>query len=219
MIRRPPSSTLFPYTPLFRSEVGVAEAEAAKDRLGGGLEPVAAERLEPMLEVTVARRQRVALRSVRGAAQRRGHLLHLVLDPPDLVEAGERCGEDRAAGAAGDLLGQIADRRLARAADAPGVGLLEPGKEPAERRLAHPVRADEPDPRAVGNPPRQLTEEPLPRVRLCDVLDLDHASARPAPWVRATPRSGPSRAGSLRARGLRRAGGTGTCPCRGTSWP
>src|SRR5256886_16380874 len=83
---------------------------------------------------------------------------------PDLVEAGERLGEDRAVGAPGDLLGQIADRRLARAADAPGVGLLDAGEEPAERRLSHPVRADEPDPLAVGDPPRQLTKELLPGV-------------------------------------------------------
>src|SRR5205807_28066 len=196
-------------------EVAHAEPEAAQDRLGRGLEPVAAESLEPVLEVAVARRQRVALVSVRGPAERRGDLLHLALDPPDLVEAGERLGEDRARRARRHLLGQIADRRLARAADAPSVRLLEPREEPAERRLARAVRPDEADALPVGDPPRQRAEERLPRVRLLDVLDLDHAWG---PGSALIPASEPSRGGSSRSRGPRRAGGTGTCPSRDTSW-
>src|SRR3712207_8277656 len=48
MIRRPPRSTLFPYTTLFRSDVDVAGLDAPADPLGGlevgspdaGVEPV-----------------------------------------------------------------------------------------------------------------------------------------------------------------------------------
>src|SRR3989454_11201499 len=123
MIRRPPRSTLFPYTTLFRS---------------------------------------------------RGDLLHLALDPPDLTEAGERLGENRARRARRHLLGQIADRRLARAADAPGVRLLEPREETAERRLARAGRPHEADALPAGDSPRERAEELLPRVRLRDLFDLDH---------------------------------------------
>src|SRR5439155_218225 len=58
-------------------EVGLAEPEAAEDRLRRGLEPVAAEGLEPVLEVAVARGQRVALVSVRDAAERLRDLFDL----------------------------------------------------------------------------------------------------------------------------------------------
>src|SRR3712207_7469767 len=40
MIRRPPRSTLFPYTTLFRSQVGRVPSLVAVDRQGGGEEDV-----------------------------------------------------------------------------------------------------------------------------------------------------------------------------------
>src|SRR3712207_7975551 len=36
MIRRPPRSTLYPYTTLFRSEAGVGEAQAVGEAAAGG---------------------------------------------------------------------------------------------------------------------------------------------------------------------------------------
>jgi len=161
-------------------EVGRAEAEAAQDGLRLRLEPVAAERFEPVLEVAVARRQRFAVRPVGSLGEHRGDVFHLPLDLPDLVEAGEGLGEDRARRAGADLLGQIADRRLARLADAPRVGLLDPGQQAAERRLARAVRADEPDSLAVGDAPGEAREERLAAVRLRDVLELDQPRS---PWI------------------------------------
>src|SRR5207245_10494067 len=121
-----------------------------------------------------ARRQRAAPVPVRGAPARRGARLQLALAPPDPTEAGARLGENRARRARRHLLGQIADRRLARAADAPGVRLLEPREETAERRLARAVRPHEADALPVGDSPRERAEELLPRVRLRDLFDLDH---------------------------------------------
>src|SRR5260221_5582105 len=42
MIRRPPRSTLFPYTTLFRSEIFIVRAESVVVLLSGGMDSVAA---------------------------------------------------------------------------------------------------------------------------------------------------------------------------------
>src|SRR2546422_3337141 len=47
MIRRPPRSTLFPYTTLFRSRVGVDPvSDEIRDRVQGGLARLAGERAD-----------------------------------------------------------------------------------------------------------------------------------------------------------------------------
>ena len=65
-------------------EVGVPEAEPAQDDPRLRLEPVAAERLEAVLEVPVPRGQRLVGRLVEPG----GHCLQLALDLPDLREPG-----------------------------------------------------------------------------------------------------------------------------------
>ena len=65
-------------------EVDVAEAEPGQDDPRLGLEPVAAERLEAVLEIPVPRGQRVVGRLVEPG----GHRLQLALDLPDLREPG-----------------------------------------------------------------------------------------------------------------------------------
>ena len=145
------------------------EAEAGEDRLGLVLQPVAAERLEAMLEVAVARGQRLGRR--RG--QRRRHVFHVTLERPDVREAGERFRQHRALAAGGGLLRKVADGGGARAAHAPHVGIVETGEDAAERRLAGAVGADEPDPLPLRDAPRQIAEEDLPAERLGDRLDGD----------------------------------------------
>src|SRR5690349_23942706 len=49
MIRRPPRSTLFPYTTLFRSDVGASDLPARREDRGE-VAPVAAARLEAPLQ-------------------------------------------------------------------------------------------------------------------------------------------------------------------------
>ena len=121
------------------------EAEAAQDGARRRLEPIAAERLEAVLEIAVARGERVTRRRLEGA----GDVLHLALERPHLVEAAQRFHQHGAGGAGGDLLRQIPDGGGARAAHLPGVRLVETGQDPAERGLAGAVGADEPDALAV----------------------------------------------------------------------
>src|SRR2546430_11321250 len=60
MIRRPPRSTLFPYTTLFRSRKGIIQVDAAKigedDLLGKALDAGATEmrQIEKAFEITTA---------------------------------------------------------------------------------------------------------------------------------------------------------------------
>src|SRR3712207_8786533 len=59
MIRRPPRSTLFPYTTLFRSAVGAARGVALRAGLGARLRPVAVPAPAP----AAGRRARAAVRA------------------------------------------------------------------------------------------------------------------------------------------------------------
>jgi hypothetical protein len=111
------------------------EPQPAQDRAGGRLEPVAAQRLEAMLQLAVALRQRLAGRGL----QRTRHLFHLALQRPHLVEAAERLDENGAGGGAGHLLREIPHGGRARPAHLPRVGLVQPGQDAAERGLAGPL--------------------------------------------------------------------------------
>ena len=178
-------------------EIGRSEAETAQDRVRFGLEPIAAERLEAMLQITVPRRQHVALRA-RRRGESRGDLLHLALDLPYVGESGEHRGENRPLRARRGLLGQIANGRLARPHDASLVRLLDAGQQPAEGRLAGAVGADQPDALAIGNPPRQADEDRLACVALGNGLGLDHrvtGTPRPKERLPLIPCSGSSREG------------------------
>jgi hypothetical protein len=67
------------------------------------------------------------------------------------------------------FLREIADReRRRRAADAPLVRLRETREQAEERRLAAPVRPDEPDPRARGHDEVDVREDDHRSVRLRD---------------------------------------------------
>ena len=160
------------------------EPEAAEDGAGRRLQPVAAERLEAVLQLAVALGEGLAGRRL----QRPGHVLHLALERPHLLEPAERLDQHGAGdGAAGHLLRQVADRRRARAAHLPAVGLLQPGQDATERGLAGAVGTDETDALAVGDAPADVAEENLTPVPLGDAVELDHR--RPI-----TPCSGSSRA-------------------------
>src|SRR6266850_955287 len=159
------------------------EAEAAQDRPRGRLQPVAAERLEAVLQLAVALGQGLAGRRFQYA----GHVLHLALEPPHLVEAAERLDQDGAGGGAGHFLREIADRGRARPAHLAGVRLIEPGQDAAERGLAGPVGADETDALTIRDAPGDVAEDQLTAEPLGDVLELDHCRA-------ITPCSGSSRA-------------------------
>src|SRR5256885_13924267 len=59
MIRRPPRSTLFPYTTLFRSEIGAAEVRSGRIRAGQARVREIATRQIRALEIAAALRHRV----------------------------------------------------------------------------------------------------------------------------------------------------------------
>ncbi len=159
------------------------EAQAAQDRARLRLEPVAAQRLEAVLQLAVPLGQRLARRRL----QRARHVLHLTLERPHRLETAQRLGQHRAGHLAGGLLRQVADGHAARPAHLSGVGLLHPRQDPAEGRLAGAVGADQADALALGDPPGDVAEEELAAEALRDVFELDHRA-------RITPCSGSSRA-------------------------
>ncbi len=168
-------------------EVRLPEAEPAQDDPRLRLEPVAAERLEAMLEVAVPRGQRLVRRRVEAG----GQVLELPLDLPDFREAGQHLAEDRAARLPGGLLGEVADRRLARPADASGVGRLDSRQDPAERGLADAVRPDQADALAPAELPRDLAEQHAIPVGLGRSLELDHPNILRTRSNSALPPGGP----------------------------
>src|SRR6185503_1307247 len=120
-----------------------AEPEPVENDLGLRLQPIAAEGLEAMLDLAVGVGQPFG---GVGPGHAGGERLELGLEPPDLIEARERLREDGAVLASRDLLREIPDGNAGVLMDATGVGLLHTGQDAAERGLARPVRADEPDP-------------------------------------------------------------------------
>ena len=118
------------------------EAEAGQRALDPLVERVAAEDLEPVQELGVgAARRPVPSRSIAG--QPLGHPLEVGGARPDRrpqVRRGhERLVEVR-------LLGEQPEGQAALAMDLAAVGLVAPGGEPQQRRLAGAVRPDEADP-------------------------------------------------------------------------
>src|SRR3712207_7105890 len=73
MIRRPPRSTLFPYTTLFRSLGSLAQGRDADDDAGQSLEEIAAEaaRGHQRLEILVGRGDAADIDVMRGVGAQR----------------------------------------------------------------------------------------------------------------------------------------------------
>ena len=114
------------------------EAEPAEDHLGLGLEPIAAQCLEAVLDLAIACRRRAG--SASGPGHAGGEPLELGLEVPHLLEARQRFRQHGERLAARDLLRQIAHAHAAVQVDAPGVRLLDAGEDAAERGLARAVR-------------------------------------------------------------------------------
>src|SRR5215831_17263733 len=117
-----------------------------------------------------------------GGGLGRRRIGHENLETPDLIEAGERLGEDGASLARPHFLRQIADADAAVAVHPTSVRLLHAGENATERGLAGAVGATETDPLAAADAPRHLAEELLSSVALGDGVERDHAEAAPSPW-------------------------------------
>ena len=109
-----------------------------------------------------------------------------LVEAVEVVVLAEERGEPRlgrlAAGKRPPLvfLRQVADGEIGRAeAHAAALGLLEPGEQPEQRRLADSVRADEADPRAGGDGQRDAAEDLVDAVRDGDVDKRDRRHGPP----------------------------------------
>src|SRR5262245_44076621 len=156
-----------------------SETQPAENDLGLRLQTVATERLEAVLDLAVALGGRLGGRGIRHEG---GEALQLRLEAPDLVEAGERLGEDGARLARAYFLRKIPDADSAVAMHAAGVRLLHAGEDAAESRLPGAVGAAETNALAAADAPRHLVEELLSSVSLGDGIEGDHAIAAPSPW-------------------------------------
>src|SRR5262249_57142608 len=108
------------------------EAQPAEDDLGLRLQAVATERLEAVLDLAVALG---GCLGGRGIGHQGGEALQLRLEAPDLVEAGERLGEDGARLARPYFLCEIPDADPAVAMHAATVRLLHPCEDSPAVRL------------------------------------------------------------------------------------
>src|SRR6187200_2269137 len=141
------------------------ETEPAEDHLGLGLEAIPAQGFEAVLDLAIPVEQgRVGL----GTGHVGGKPLELGLEAPDLVEARQRLRQHGRRLTARDVLRQIAHAHTAVSVDAPGVRLLHPGENAAERGLARAVWTDEADALAPPDPPRAVGEEGLAPVSFRD---------------------------------------------------
>ena len=183
-------------------ERGLGEPEVAQVHARLALDAVAAElgpaREQPLLvgerarhRVEVGRERRVGEPPLGG--------VQLGLGLGDLGPRGEH-GRQRRAVVALDLLGQERVHEPAAADDVARVGVLEPGEDPQQRRLAAAVGAEHADPRAGG----QLEVEPVEHAAAAEALhepargDQGDARHRPSSIGRGTDRG---KAGSTRVDG------------------
>src|SRR5215831_12793641 len=155
------------------------EPQPAEDDLGLRLQTVATERLEAVLDLAVALG---GCLGGRGIGHQGGEALQLRLEAPDLVEAGERLGEDGPRLARPYFLWEIPDADSAVAMHAAGVRLLHAGEDAAESRLAGAIGAAETNALTAADAPRYLAEQHLSSVSLGDGVEGYHAIATPCPW-------------------------------------
>ena len=139
------------------------QAHLRTDRAGTRVEIATAEQQKPVEGV------RVPLRQCRFCAQPSGELVQLRACSRDARPAGE-VGTEGLGGIGIVLLGQIADCELRRQpAHRSCVGLLEPGEDAKERRLAGTVRTDQADATARRHDERDVVQDELRGVVLRDV--------------------------------------------------
>ena len=151
---------------------GLALHAVAADLRPAGEQPLLA-RERPRHRVEIARERRVGEAGLGG--------VQVGLERRDLGPGREH-GRQRRALVARDLLGQERVHEPAPADDLARVGMLEPGEDPQQRRLAAPVGPEHADPRAGG----QLEVQPVEHAAAAEGLrqpaggeegDAGHGSA------------------------------------------
>src|SRR5262249_18862311 len=86
--------------------------------------------------------------------------------------------EHRASGVREAILRQITDRQCGRFEDGAGIGLIQTGHHPKERRLAGTVRTAQAHTLTVGDLPGDVVEQHTVSEGLREVLKLDHVAAK-----------------------------------------
>ena len=113
-----------------------------------------------------------------GSPRRRGAGLELGLDPGD-VGPGRVAQLDRAARIGAHQLGQVGRGHPAPAHRRVGVGLLEPGEDPQQRRLPGAVLADDADARVVVHLEVEAVENSARAERFDGAAERDQPPHRP----------------------------------------
>ena len=175
----------------------VVEPEAMENLARAALERVAAEMVVLLLHLAEALENPVHLVGAPGIFERLLQLLELVMQVADAPAAGDRLVEHRAARHLLDVLAEVADGELLRHRHVAFVRLLFARDHAEERRLARPVRSDEPDLLAGIELKGRVDEEDLATVLLADTGERDHFKglwargyglwAQPGRSARATP--------------------------------
>ena len=93
----------------------------------------------------------------------------------------------------GEVVALAEERRrdAARAGHRAGVGVLDAGEQPQQRRLALAVAPDDPDAVALGEPERHVAQHRARAVALVDRVEVDEVARRGGHALDAT-RSGPA---------------------------
>ena len=117
------------------------EPEAAEGGIHPQVERVPPEHVELVLEIGIRR-----IRDVTGGFERRQLGRHRLEVRRPRANGRAQVGGGHERVVEMRLLGEEADRQPALARHRAAVGLIRAGRDPHERRLARPIRADQPDP-------------------------------------------------------------------------
>jgi hypothetical protein len=156
-------------------EIGRFEAEPAEHRRGPQFDAVAVAQAELILEIAVAMEHRVVL-GLRDAriGEPIFQTVHLRLDREQLTERARGLLEQRSAGVAQSVLGQVADRERCRCENRARIDLFEAGHHPQQGGFADAVGAAQTDAFPIVDLPGDVIEENAVAEGFREVLKLNH---------------------------------------------
>ena len=150
--------------------IGGQEAEPVEHAADFGLDPVAAAAFELFLQLGVLVYERVEVTvSLRVDLAFDGP--HRLLDAQQVGDRAQHFVVERAARLDAGILGQVPDDRNRRQDDPPAVGLLEPGDDLEQRRLAGAVGRDQRRAFARFQRQRRAVKHALAAVVLFQIFD------------------------------------------------
>ena len=147
----------------------------AQQGFGAAVQARAAQLVELLQQVLVLGQhapERIHIARDLGLAHARFQRGDACLQPGQVVARGQQLGQHAAARFAAIFLRQVGHARAAPQRHRAGLGRFQPGQRAQQRRFAHAIRPDQPDPLAILNRPAQLFENRAPAMHARDGVDV-----------------------------------------------